>query len=183
VTSRRHARRTGRTVLYAAVLVVGVAAATVMVAIAGVGSGRGGGDDTDPAAPGASAQAASSAGAEAVGVPAPIRVEVLNGSGIGGLAREATHRLRADGFDVVFFGNATRFDHGRSVVLDRTGDTVAARSVANALGIDSIGSTPDARLLLDVTVVLGSDWPPAIPERLTTLERLRRLITPGDSAR
>lgn len=112
---------------------------------------------------------------------APVRIEVLNGAGVGGLARDATQRLRAGGFDVVFFGNAGRFDHTRSVVLDRTGDPARARAVAAALGIDSIATALDSTLFLDATVVLGADWPPPPPHASTALDRLRRLIVPPDT--
>lgn len=106
-----------------------------------------------------------------------VRVEVLNAAGRAGLAREATRRLRARGFDVVYFGNAGEFGRDSSVVLDRVGDLRTARSVAGALGIRSVASEPDSSRLLDVTVVLGLDWPP--PERSTAPglgERVRSLL-------
>ncbi len=103
-----------------------------------------------------------------------VRVEVLNGSGRGGLALDATRLLRADGFDVVFFGNAGRFDHDASVVLDRVGDGVRARAVAAALGIDSVATAVDSTLVLDASVVLGDDWPPAPPAPRPSLwQRIR----------
>ena len=110
--------------------------------------------------------------------PAPdnaqeIRVEVLNGAGTAGLARDATHRLRAAGFDVVFFGNADHFDHAESVVVDRLGEIRRARGVAAALGIDSVVTAIDSTLMLEVTVVLGDDWPPPRPEKTTLMQRLR----------
>ena len=92
-----------------------------------------------------------------------VRVEVLNGGGYAGAAREATETLRDLGFDVVFFGNAGTFDRDSSVVLDRTGSLDQARDVADALGIRSLLSEPDSNLYLDVTVVLGRDWRPALP--------------------
>ena len=90
-----------------------------------------------------------------------VRVEVLNGGGYAGAAREATESLRELGFDVVFFGNAGTFDRDSSVVLDRTGSLEHARSVADALGIRNVRSEPDSNLYLDVSVVLGRDWQPA----------------------
>ena len=92
-----------------------------------------------------------------------VRVEVLNGGGYAGAAREATETLRDLGFDVVFFGNAGTFDRDSSVVLDRMGALDRARDVADALGIRSLLSEPDSNRYLDVTVVLGRDWQPALP--------------------
>lgn len=89
-----------------------------------------------------------------------VRIEVLNGAGRSGLARDATKRLRDRGFDVVYFGNASEFGHDSSVVLDRVGKEEAAREVAAALGIANVRSDPDSTLLLEVTVILGQDWPP-----------------------
>lgn len=117
--------------------------------------------------------------------PASVRVEVLNGAGVGGLARDATHHLRADGFDVVFFGNAGHFDHARSVAIDRTGTPDRARAVAAALGIDSVTTAIDSSLMLEVTVVLGRDWPPEPTPESDWTDRIRELIPredPADSA-
>lgn len=117
--------------------------------------------------------------ARAIGDPAQVRVEVLNGAGTPGLARDATRRLRSGGFDVVYFGNARSFDRGRSVVLDRVGDPARARAVAAALGIDSVAAARDTTLLLDVTVVLGGDWS-AAEQGGGVLDRLRALVEGED---
>ena len=89
-----------------------------------------------------------------------VRVEVLNGGGVSGVAGAATDLLRERGFDVVFFGNADAFGRDTSLVLDRVGELDAARAVADALGIRNVRSQPDANLYLDVSVVLGTDWQP-----------------------
>lgn len=89
-----------------------------------------------------------------------VRVEVLNAGGRSGMAQRATDLLRARGFDVVYFGNAERFDRERSTVLDRMGREEAARAVARALGIAAVRSEPDEELYVDVTVRLGSAWEP-----------------------
>jgi hypothetical protein len=87
-----------------------------------------------------------------------VRVEVLNGSGIGGAAREATRALRRQGFDVVYFGNAPGPARDSTVVLDRAGRPDDAERVARALGIAAVAAEPDASLLLEATVILGRDW-------------------------
>ena len=87
-----------------------------------------------------------------------IRVEVLNGMGEPGDARRAAERLRAMGFDVVYFGNADRFDHDTTRVLLRSGDRAAARRLADSLGVGRVLDRPDPQLYLDGTVILGEDW-------------------------
>lgn len=88
----------------------------------------------------------------------PVRVEVLNGAGRTDLARRATRRLRAHGFDVVYFGNADSFGWDRSVVIDRIGDSTAVLAAADALGIDSVERGVEPALHLDATIILGRDW-------------------------
>jgi hypothetical protein len=87
-----------------------------------------------------------------------VRVQVLNATPTHGLARVATNVLRDHGFDVVETGNAPRGTPPASVVFDRVGNLAAARQAADALGITRVEARRDPGLLLDVTVVLGSDW-------------------------
>lgn len=97
-----------------------------------------------------------------------IRVEVRNGSGIVGAAGRMTEFLREQGFDVVDFGNADRFDHQRTFVIDRSGagQAQAAREVAAALqGVPIEAVPPDASIQLDVTVVVGSDLETVLAHR------------------
>ena len=150
-------------------VVLGIVAAFAVSAVAGVW-------DEEPAGTGFRALGGGP------DQPGQVRVEVLNGAGVGGLARDATYRLRADGFDVVFFGNADRFGHSRSVVIDRVGRPARARAVADALGVDSVATSIDSSLMLEVTVVLGGDWPPKPPPDRGWLERLRGVMDGADSA-
>ena len=95
--------------------------------------------------------------------PAPlpaerIRVEVLNASGVPGLAAKGRTVLRDRGFDVVYVGNARGFGADTSVVLDRVGRMELARGVADELGITRVVERPDSNVYVDVTVVLGTDW-------------------------
>lgn len=87
-----------------------------------------------------------------------IKVEVLNGAGERGLARQFADRLRLLGFDVVATGNADHFDHEVTHVLDRSGRLGAALAVARELSADSLAIALDPELFLDASVVVGSDW-------------------------
>jgi hypothetical protein len=90
--------------------------------------------------------------------PERIRVEVLNGAGVAGLARDVTERLRRDGFDVVYYGNAGRLARDSTTVLDRIGNPVASSRVAAALGIELIEVAIDTTLYLEATVILAPDF-------------------------
>lgn len=87
-----------------------------------------------------------------------VRVEVLNAGGVRGMAAEVRDELRDEGFDVVHYGNASRFDREDSVVLLRSGEAGTAHAVAAVLGIRDVRSEPDSTLLVEVTVLLGSSW-------------------------
>jgi LytR cell envelope-related transcriptional attenuator len=99
--------------------------------------------------------------AEPGGTPRPagrVRVEVLNASGVPGLAAKGRTMLRDRGFDVVYVGNASGFEPDTSLVLDRVGRMELARSVADEMAIPRVYPRPDSNVFVDVTVVLGKDW-------------------------
>ena len=89
-----------------------------------------------------------------------IQIEVRNGSGVTGLAAEATHFLRREGFDVVEVGDHTSFDQQRTLVVDRVGDPASARKVAAALGLSEDHVVEDIRrdFFLDASVIIGLDY-------------------------
>jgi hypothetical protein len=106
----------------------------------------------------------SEAVVEAVPVDERIRVEVLNGGGRPGMAREGTDFLREFGFDVVALGNAGAFDRDSSVVLDRVGRPDWAARVAGAMGIPHVVTERDSTHYVDVSVILGAEWEPPGPQ-------------------
>ncbi len=110
------------------------------------------------------AAASIAARAPIPGINSGKRVEVLNGSGRAGLARQATDQLRSAGFDVVLLGNAARTESA-SVALDRVGKLELARAVAGALGIARFETSLDSTRLVEVSVILGKDWQPAAGNR------------------
>ena len=87
-----------------------------------------------------------------------IRVEVLNGSGVTGLSRAATQRLRNGGLDVVYFGTDTSATLDSTEVLVRQGAAAMGTRVQRVLGIGSVRAAPDASRLVDVSVRLGRDF-------------------------
>jgi len=86
-----------------------------------------------------------------------VTVEVLNATTIDGLARDVTRRLRRAGIDVVSFGAASGPELDSTRVLIRRGDSATGVRVREVLEVGRVVRDPDARLLLDVTVLLGRD--------------------------
>jgi LytR cell envelope-related transcriptional attenuator len=89
-----------------------------------------------------------------------IRIQVLNGTKVRGLARRATLLLRDRGFDVVEMGTVTRARDTTDVV-DLSGHPDWARRVADVLekrGPVRVIARRDSSRYLDVAVVLGAAW-------------------------
>lgn len=112
--------------------------------------------------PGASAPRAVDLDSAMVGLPPLSRrvtVEVLNASGVEGLARIGMARLRRVGLDVVGTGNATaaQREAGATVVLVRRGDTTGTGRVLTAYPRAVVRDEPATTPLVDLTVVLGTD--------------------------
>lgn len=86
-----------------------------------------------------------------------IRVQVLNGSGEGGVAARVSSFLKEGGFHVVEVKNADRFDYFATMVVARKDDPAPARVVARYLGGPPVFLQAWDSDLAEVTVVIGSD--------------------------
>lgn len=92
-----------------------------------------------------------------------VLVEVLNSSGIIGLAKRATFLLRDRGFDVVGFGNDPKGRRNQTVIIDYTNKPEAADRLARVLGGAKIERGKDSlERGLDLTVKLGSGYKPPV---------------------
>ena len=89
-----------------------------------------------------------------------IHVEILNGCGEDGMARQVGQHLRALGFDVMTLGNAGSFNYPETIVIDRVGKPEYARRVAEILGtrnrIQQIVADPFR--IEEITVIVGRDY-------------------------
>jgi hypothetical protein len=92
----------------------------------------------------------------AAALPA-IRVQVLNGSGEGGVAGRLASYLREGGFHVVEVRNADRDDYFATLVVARREDPASALAVARYLGGPPVIRQAWGSDQAEVTVVLGSD--------------------------
>ena len=88
-----------------------------------------------------------------------VRVEVLNGTAVRGLARRATRAMRDAGFDVVASGNGDA-EADSSVVYVRSGRMDWGAWAVTALGGARLIARPDTSRDLDLTIVVGRRWRP-----------------------
>ncbi|PIE04385.1 MAG: hypothetical protein CSA76_04475 [Spirochaetales bacterium] len=89
-----------------------------------------------------------------------VRVEILNGTQVTGLASRTAQIFRSYGFRLSSVTNADRNDYEQTVVLDRRGNPDAARQVAELIRCGRIHSRIDENRdeTVDVTVILGKDF-------------------------
>lgn len=91
--------------------------------------------------------------------PSEVKVEVLNGSGISGLASEVATLLQQEGFQVVDTGNADHFEYTESQVIALGEIVDKARAVALYIPGSSMLHQYNPEAELDVTVIIGSSYP------------------------
>jgi LCP family protein required for cell wall assembly len=90
--------------------------------------------------------------------PSDVRVRVLNGAGIAGLAGRVTTDLRAQGYSVIDSGNADNFNYLRSVVRHRPEFPAKGQIVSQSL-VSGGRLLPDATLQgVDVALIVGQDY-------------------------
>ncbi len=87
-----------------------------------------------------------------------IRVQVLNGTTISGLAGSVRDHIQHYPFiDVVETGNANNSNHLQTIIIDRGGHPLSARRVKEILETGDIEIDLEEKLLVDITIVVGSD--------------------------
>ena len=90
-----------------------------------------------------------------------LRVEVLNGTGAIALTQEVARRVVPAGGEITLTGNVPGFGvRHTQVVYYRTADLPAARRLAAALGVGSVALGNVPLDVVDLTVVVGSDFKP-----------------------
>lgn len=105
-------------------------------------------------------------------------VVIKNGCGEQGLAEEVTQILRRSGFDVVDYGNASRYDHETTLVVDRSGQAEMVSRLQSWLGREygvgavkrDVAPVPEA----DMVLVLGRDLADTLKARETRESREAR---------
>ena len=92
-----------------------------------------------------------------------IKVEILNGCGIKGIAARASEFLRSEHrIDVIRSDNANNYNYSKTIIIGRNEDLEKILSVSKAFDIsinnkNRIQHVPDETLGVDVTIILGKD--------------------------
>ena len=91
-----------------------------------------------------------------------IKVEVLNGCGLKGIAAQTAEFLRENHVDVVRSDNADHYDYPNTVIISRNENVESLKAVSKSFGVPLDDKThiltdPDESLGVDVTVILGKD--------------------------
>ncbi len=94
-----------------------------------------------------------------------IHLEVLNGSGIPGVAHRLAETLRKQGFRIASVGDAPSTDHEATEVHVSSATPLAGEIVLAALGMKTAVVVPDAFATSsatpnqsDVTIIIGRDY-------------------------
>ena len=85
------------------------------------------------------------------------QIEVLNGTGEPGVAREVTMKLRSMGIDVLIEGNAQRFDYQQTVLVDRKGNPELMKRLSRRIGVSRVITQIQERPRVDATLIIGWD--------------------------
>jgi len=91
-----------------------------------------------------------------------IKVEVLNGCGLKGIAARTAEFLRDNHVDVVRSDNADHYNYPNTVIISRNENVESLKAVSKSFGVTlddktHIMTDPDESLGVDVTVIIGKD--------------------------
>lgn len=86
-----------------------------------------------------------------------IKIEVLNGSGIGGLATKTAKMLEKEGYNVINIGNIKGISYGQTHIYDRKNKGDEVKKVAKILEISEVEVDTNMESDADITIVVGRD--------------------------
>lgn len=87
-----------------------------------------------------------------------IKIKILNGTSVPGLARQLRNSLIKDGLNVVEFGTSAYPPMTESVIICRKSDFFAAGSVSKNTGINNIYFVNDSTQLNNLLIIIGEDY-------------------------
>jgi len=94
--------------------------------------------------------------------PKTLKIEVLNGCGVDGVAKRVTEFLRAKNIDIVKVGNFESRELSETIVIDRKDYELAnAKIIGKIIGVDENRMFPQLspQRQLDATIIIGKNYP------------------------
>ena len=90
----------------------------------------------------------------------PVRIEVLNGCGVAGVAKRTADFLQLKGYDIRDYKNAGRSSYEKTAIIVRSGNKSHGEALASTISfpVEMITIDSDPNLIdIDVTLILGKD--------------------------
>jgi polyisoprenyl-teichoic acid--peptidoglycan teichoic acid transferase len=90
-------------------------------------------------------------------------VQILNGNARPGIGQDVADALADGRYRIVLTGNADRFTYRETRILiysDDPTDLAAAQDISERLGVGVIERSGTPQSVVDVTIIVGADFPP-----------------------
>ncbi len=87
-----------------------------------------------------------------------IKVKLLNGTSVPGLARKMRNLLIRDGVNVMEFGTSPYDQQNYSMIINRKGNYEAVQKISEITGINHIYHIIDSTELYNVLIIIGKDY-------------------------
>lgn len=86
-----------------------------------------------------------------------IKVKILNGTDVPGLARKMRESLIREGLNVVEFGTSPYRKMNKSIIINKRGNVASVNRVAELTGIQNVYHITDNTQLHNILIILGED--------------------------
>jgi hypothetical protein len=90
-------------------------------------------------------------------IDASIKIKILNGTDVPGLARKMREGLIREGLNVVEFGTSPYRKMNKSIIINKRGNIAAVNRVSQVTGIQNVYHVIDNTQLYNILIILGED--------------------------
>jgi hypothetical protein len=87
-----------------------------------------------------------------------IKVKILNGTNVPGLAKKMRNILVREGLNVVEFGTSPYPFMDQTIIINQKGDLAGVKKVSEILGINKIYNIVDSTQLNNALIIIGKDY-------------------------
>lgn len=87
-----------------------------------------------------------------------IKIKILNGTNVPGLAKRMRNILMREGLSVVEFGTSPYRDMEHSIIINRSGDSEKVMRISELSGINRIYHVIDSTVLYNSLIIIGKDY-------------------------